>query len=132
MKDSFLHKKFIFNENIDSEFLFSMYEDDFSYIEEIFKTTLDQLNVVILDIPVSFNNQDVEGLRKIIHKIKPAFGFTGLLNTQKACKDFEDACINIKEADQLTNLYLPFWTVISESMETMQNQYDQLKEFNRQ
>ena len=33
-------KKFIFNEKLDSEYLYSLYEDDYQYIQEIFQTTL--------------------------------------------------------------------------------------------
>lgn len=131
MKDSFLHKKFIFNDNIDSEFLFSLYEDDFLYIEEIFKTTLDQLNTVVSEIPGAFNNKDINGLRTIIHKIKPAFGFTGFLKTEKACKVFEDACIQETNADELTVLYHSLWPLLLQTMNIMQNQYHQIKEFNK-
>jgi len=130
MKDSFLHKKFIFNDNIDSEFLFSLYEDDFLYIEEIFKSTLDQLIGVVSEVPETFNNNDIGGLRRIIHKIKPAFGFTGFLKTEKACKEFEDACMEKMKAGDLATLYHPLWALLVGSMDIMQKQYDQLKEFN--
>ena len=33
--------KFIFNEKIDSDYIYSMYADDYGYIEEIFGTTLE-------------------------------------------------------------------------------------------
>jgi HPt (histidine-containing phosphotransfer) domain-containing protein len=129
MKEHFLRKKFIFNDKINGEFLFSLYEDDFLYIEEIFKTTLDQLNTVIPEIPTAFNGNDVSGLRKIVHKIKPAFGFTGFLETEERCKEFEDICASAK-ADDLTTAYAPFWALLKESMDIMQNQHAQLKEFN--
>jgi chemotaxis protein histidine kinase CheA len=132
MKDSFSYKKFIFNDKIDSEFLFSLYEDDFIYIEEIFKTTLDQLNTVVTEIPVAFEERNVSELRRIVHKIKPAFGFTGFLNTEKSCKEFEDACTEVIKPDELVDLYNPFWVLLVASMDTMQQQYDQLKEFNNQ
>jgi HPt (histidine-containing phosphotransfer) domain-containing protein len=130
MRNPFLHKKFIFNDNIDSEFLFSLYEDDFLYIEEIFKTTLDQLNKVVKEVPVAFAGNNQDDLRRIVHKIKPAFGFTGFLNTEKACKEFEDACTESMKADDLAKLYHPLWSLLVNSMDIMQKQYDQLKEFN--
>lgn len=130
MTDPFLHKKFIFNDKIDSEFLFSLYEDDFLYIEEIFRTTLYQLNTVIVEIPEAFGNNDVHSLRKIIHKIKPAFGFTGFLNTEQSCKEFEDACTDTMNANDLEGMYYSLWTLLCSTMDIMQKQYDQLKEFN--
>jgi chemotaxis protein histidine kinase CheA len=132
MKDRFSHKKFIFNDKIDSEFLFSLYEDDFMYMEEIFRTTLDQLITVVTEVPVAFTEKNVTELRRIVHKIKPAFGFTGFLQTEKACKDFEDACTETVGADELARLYRPFWALLTDSMDTMKQQYDQLKDFNKQ
>ncbi len=131
MKDSFSHKKFIFNDKIDSEFLFSLYDDDFMYMEEIYKTTLDQLIAVVTEVPVAFEERNVGELRRIVHKIKPAFGFTGFLNTEKACKHFEDVCTDDIKPDELVRLYDPFWALLVDSMDKMQQQYDQLKEFNK-
>ena len=130
MNDPFLHKKFIFNEKIDREYLFSLYEDDLGYIEEIFKTTLDQLNTVFSELPVTVTAGDKESVRRIIHKIKPAFGFTGFLGTEKACKDFEDACLDQASSDGLAAEYHTLCTILKESMERMQKQFDHLKEFN--
>lgn len=132
MNDQFLHKRFIFNEKIDGNFLKSLYDDDFIYVEEIFKTTLDQLNPLMGDIPAAYNNKDIATLKRIIHKIKPAFGFTGFLATENACKAFEDACVDSLTANDLALLYVPLWKLISESRNTMQQQYEQLKEFNTQ
>jgi chemotaxis protein histidine kinase CheA len=132
MRDSFSRKKFVFNDKIDAEFLFELYEDDFTYIEEIFKTTLDQLNTAVTEIPVAFEERNVGQLRRIVHKIKPAFGFTGFISTEKACKDFEDECTDVIRPDELKGLYGPFWTLLVDSMDTMQQQYEQLKEFNKQ
>lgn len=130
MNDPFLHKKFIFNEKIDRQYLFSLYEDDLGYIEEIFKTTLDQLNTIFSELPGTFTPGDKETLRRNIHKIKPAFGFTGFLGTEKACKEFEDACVDQALSDSLAAKYQALWSILKDSMVRMQKQYDQLKEFN--
>lgn len=132
MREPISRKKFIFNENIDQDFLFSMYEDDLQYVEEIFKTTLDQLNTVVNDVPVAYDGKKVTDLKKIVHKIKPAFGFTGFLKTERACQEFEDACSEGIAVERLEKLYQPFWTLLVHSMEIMNNQHDQLKEFNNQ
>lgn len=130
MQEPFSRKKFIFNNKIDSDYLFSLYEDDYQYIEEIFKTTLDQLNIVVPEIPGAFVNNDLAEVKKRVHKIKPAFGFTGFLETETACKDFENACSEQLSSTEFTALYNRFWIVLSDTMRIMQNQYDQLKEYN--
>ena len=130
MEDPLLHKKFIFNDNIDTEFLFSLYEDDFSYIEEIFKATIHQVKTVIDEIPGAFANKDIEKLRTIVHQIKPAFGFTGFLTMENACKEFEDGCTKDIEPDSLATIYHRLWPSLVNAMNVMQNEYNQLKEFN--
>lgn len=130
MRDPLLPKKFIFNDNIDTEFLFSLYEDDFLYIEEIFRTTINQVKTVIDEIPGAFASKDIEKLRRMVHKIKPAFGFTGFLRMEKACKEFEDSCANGIEPDYLATIYHRLWSSLMSTMDVMQNEYDQLKEFN--
>lgn len=130
MRDPFLHKKFIFNDNIDSEFLFSLYEDDFPYIEEIFLTTINQVNSVVAEIPGAFESKNIQELRRMVHKIKPAFGFTGFVKTGKACEEFEDSCTDGIETDQLSIIYYRLWPLLVSSMDLMQKEHDQLKEFN--
>lgn len=130
MTDPYLHKNFVFNEKIDCEFLFSLYEDDLLYIEEIFKTTLDQLSTVVPEIQAAFNDNDVTNLKKLVHKIKPAFGFTGFLDIEKACRVFEGACHEGVTAVELSGLYHPLWKLLVDSMDRMQKQYEKLKEFN--
>jgi HPt (histidine-containing phosphotransfer) domain-containing protein len=130
MKDQFLRKKFIFNPHIDSSFLESMYDDDFIYIEGIFKTTLDQLNPILTEIPLAFNNGDTTTLKRIVHKIKPAFGFTGFLATEAACKEFEDSCETFATSGSSESLYQPLWKLLIESRDIMVQQYEQLKEYN--
>ena len=116
MAEPFLNKKLVFEDNIDSAFLFSLYEEDFQYIEEIFKTTLDQVNIISIEIAVAYASGNIGELRKLVHKIKPAFGFTGFLKAEKICKDFEDACVNEFSFGQLANLYEPFWLMLIESI----------------
>ncbi|HET9276736.1 MAG TPA: Hpt domain-containing protein [Flavitalea sp.] len=130
MRDPLLPKKFIFNDNFDTEFLFGLYEDDLSYMEEIFRTTIDQVKTVIDEIPGAFASKDIEKLRRMVHKIKPAFGFTGFLQMEKACKEFEDACTDSIEPDDLSTIYQRLWPSLVSGMKVLQNEYEQLKEFN--
>lgn len=130
MSDPYLHKNFIFNEKIDREFLYSLYEDDFLYIQEIFKTTIDQLVSVVPQVQKSFDDQNMVDLKRLVHKIKPAFGFTGFVTTEQACKAFEDACTEGLTVTDLAQLYHPFWKLLVDSMADMQQEHDKLKEFN--
>ena len=130
MNDPYLHKSFIFNEKIDREFLYSLYEDDFVYIEEIFKTTLDQLISVVPQVQQAFKDQNMVDLKRVVHKIKPAFGFTGFLETEKECKEFEDACTDGLAVVDVSDRYHLLWTLLTQSTKAIKEQHDRLKEFN--
>jgi HPt (histidine-containing phosphotransfer) domain-containing protein len=130
MPDPFLNKKFIFNDDIDKEFLFSLYEDDYSYIQEIFQTTIDQVQAVMEEIPRAFESKNDRELKKMIHKIKPAFGFTGFIKTEKACNEFEEACADAIGPDRLSVEFDRLWPLLVTSMQVMQAEHNKLKEFN--
>ena len=85
-------KKFIFNEKIDEEYIRSLYHDEYSYITEIFQTTLEHFDADLQFLKTAFEKEDTLGLKKAAHKLKPVFGFTGLLGVQELLNNFEQYC----------------------------------------
>ncbi len=124
------HKTFIFNEKIDKELLFSLYEDDFSYMEEIFSITLTQLKPDISTLRETFENNDLAGLQKAVHKIKPSFGYIGLPETQELCKQFEEICANSSSVSQLVTQYTLLCTRLEESIHIIESEFEKLKNYN--
>src|SRR4030095_11856042 len=94
-------KKFIFNEKIDGDYLHSLYEDDYQYIEEIFATTLTHFDNDLSAVREAYSAGDVATLKKAVHKIKPTFGFVGLTSIQQLCAAFEDICQKAASANEL-------------------------------
>ena len=43
-------------------------------------------------IYASYLAKDMPALKAAVHKVKPLFGFVGLLSLQAQCQDFEYAC----------------------------------------
>ena len=123
-------KKFIFNEKIDSDYLYSLYEDDYQYIEEIFQTTLLHFNEDLNSIKNAYQTNNISDLKKAIHKIKPTFGFVGLPLVQNICKDFEDICQKATSSNDLTSEYQQIVVTLAESKELIASEYNKLKEFN--
>lgn len=121
---------FNFNQKIDRPFLSSMYEDDYQYIEEIFNTTRQQLGGDIQKVEEAFGQADQEALRKAVHKIKPAFGFVGLLETEAVCQKFEDNCISVSSASDLKPQYENLLAIIKESQKILEEEYMRLREHN--
>lgn len=123
-------KKFIFNEKIDSDYLHSLYEDDYQYIEEIFATTLAHFDDDVRSIQDAFTAGDVSALKKAVHKIKPTFGFVGLTSVQQLCREFEDICQKATTTDELKHQYQQIVTTLAVNKDLITSEYSKLKEFN--
>jgi HPt (histidine-containing phosphotransfer) domain-containing protein len=83
---------FQFDRRIDSSILHSLYEDDYLYIEEIFKTTLQHYDADVEAFETHQRANSVDGLKSSVHKIKPVFGYVGMPVIQECCQAFEDKC----------------------------------------
>lgn len=124
------HKTFIFNGRIDREFLYTLYENDYSYMEEIFLTTISQLLSDFPTLEIAFNAGDIKALEKAVHKIKPSFGFVGMPRLQEQCQQFENQC---KEStiELMSNSFASLQETIKASVELIEQEYERLKSFNR-
>jgi HPt (histidine-containing phosphotransfer) domain-containing protein len=125
-----LPKQFIFNEKMDKEALYSLYTDDFAYIEEIFATILQHFDADFSTVQLAFENKNMEDLKRAIHKIKPTFGYTGLLETQSMCKNFEDQCAGTASITDITEAYIHIKNELLEAKDILQNEHIRLKAFN--
>ena len=130
MENQALPKRFIFNEKLDSEYLFSLYADDFAYVEEIFATTLHHFDQDFAAIEVAWESGNIPDLKKAAHKIKPTFGFIGLPEVQELCRNFEENCQKVSTTDELKNDYKQIVTTLAESKELIELEHRRLKEFN--
>ena len=130
MSGSNFSKKFIFNEKIDADYLYTLYEDDYQYIEEIFSTTLTHFDDDFQSIQQAFTTDNLSDLKKAIHKMKPTFGFVGLTLVQQNCKDFEDFCQKATTSNDLTSEYQQIVVTLADSKELIATEYNKLKEFN--
>lgn len=131
MSHNSTHNSFIFNQNFDTKFIFSLYEDDFGYIEEIFGITLEQLLPDLEQVRTAQESGDRENLRKAVHKIKPSFGFVGLLSSQEACKNFEGLCNPDTPVETLETNYNQLWTILLDSKTLITEEYQRIQEFNQ-
>ena len=125
------YKEFIFNEKIDKDSLTALYEDDFPYIEEIFSITLTQLQPDVAKLPAAFQSKDIAGLRKLVHKIKPSFGFVGMDATQALCKSFEDECSEISSQSGIEDKFNRLYQEVSDAVKIVEEELTKLKEFNK-
>jgi HPt (histidine-containing phosphotransfer) domain-containing protein len=61
-------------------------------IEETFADVLKDYDGFMQVIFSSYQAKNIPALKSAIHKVKPLFGFVGLLSIQAQCQDFENAC----------------------------------------
>lgn len=123
-------KNFIFNEKLDSSFLYSLYADDFLYVEEIFGTTLQHFDQDFESMKIAYESENLTDLKRATHKIKPTFGFVGLPEVQQSCKEFEELCEKAVSVEEVKDDYKQIVVTLAESKELLESEYRKLKEFN--
>ena len=92
MNKSLSDNTFNFSEPFDSQYIFELYAGDYIMIGETFSDVLNEYDEFVETINSSFQAENVPALKSAVHKIKPLFGFVGLLSLQAQCQDFENAC----------------------------------------
>jgi HPt (histidine-containing phosphotransfer) domain-containing protein len=92
---------FIFNPEIDTNYLQSLYGDDYVYLQEVFSTVLNDYESLTDNIEYSYTSGNLTALRAAVHKIKPVFGFVGLTAVQQECQQFENTCGSVTSPDLL-------------------------------
>jgi HPt (histidine-containing phosphotransfer) domain-containing protein len=131
MKPEILPNPFIFDDEVDSSVLKELYENDYVYIDEIFVSTIEELRKVLPAIESSFASGDLEALRKHTHRIKPLFGFTGLIKTQSLLQEFEDVCQNYDSTAALETFYFEVHKAIVAGLNIISSEQIKLQEYNR-
>lgn len=62
-------------------------------IGETFADVLMEYDDFVEHITTGYEQGDRAALKSAVHKIKPLFGFVGLLTLQAECQDFENSCL---------------------------------------
>jgi HPt (histidine-containing phosphotransfer) domain-containing protein len=121
---------FVFSDKIDAAYIYDMYENDYPYIETMFKMVLDSLNEDMAVIHDNYRKKDLELLRKSVHKIKPSFGFAGMPATQEKCREFENRCQAAKFVSELETDFSELIKYLQEAGTIIMEEYKKLKSFN--
>ena len=124
------HNPFVFNEEIDASYLFSLYGDDFVYLQEIFDTVLNDFESLKDNIEYSYSSGNIAALKSAVHKIKPVFGFVGLTAIQEECQQFEARCGSVSSLDILSRDFETLKNRISQSKIVIEEEKKKLEIFN--
>ena len=121
---------FIFNNEIDAAYIYEMYENDYPYIATIFKAILDNYDEDLAVIRDQYRNKNLEQLRKSVHKIKPTFGFAGMLAVQEKCREFENKCQAAISIGEIEMDFSEWIKQLEEAGIIIMEEYKKLKSFN--
>ena len=123
---------FIFNTEIDSSYLQSLYGDDYVYIQEIFATVLKDYGSLADNIEYSYSSGNLATLRASVHKMKPVFGFVGMTAVQQECQQFENLCEAVASPEMLTRDFEALKNKIFQSRQVIEEEMKKLEIFNSQ
>jgi HPt (histidine-containing phosphotransfer) domain-containing protein len=123
-------KAFVFNDEIDTNYLQSLYGDDFIYLQEVFDTVLQDYQSLTDNIEYNYTSGNLNDLRAAVHKIKPVFGFVGLTAVQEQCQEFEHICGSASSPGQLATEFETLKNKISESRQLIEEEKKKLELFN--
>jgi HPt (histidine-containing phosphotransfer) domain-containing protein len=121
---------FVFNAEIDVNYLNSLYGDDYNYMQEVFNTVLDEYVSLTDNIEFSHSSGNLTALKASVHKIKPVFGFVGLTSVQQQCHQFEQICSTVSSPDQLTGEFEELKNKIFQSKLLIEEEKKKLELFN--
>lgn len=129
MNQSATDKKFAFNDKIDSSYLFSLYEDDYGYILEVFTDSIEELENGMMAFAIAFNGGQIADLKSAAHKMKPLFGFTGLLAMQEAVAHFEEHCSRASEVKVVSGQYNSLLEQINDAKQVLISEQQRLQDY---
>jgi HPt (histidine-containing phosphotransfer) domain-containing protein len=121
---------FVFNAEIDTNYLNSLYGDDYIYLQEVFDTVLKDYQSLTDNIEYSYTSGNLTALRSAVHKIKPVFGFVGLTIVQQQCQQFEQICGTVSSPDKLAGDFESLKNKIFESKLLIEEEKKRLEIYN--
>lgn len=121
---------FVFNPEIDANYLNSLYGDDFVYLQEVFETVLEDYQSLTDNIEYSYSSGNLTALRSAVHKIKPVFGFVGLTTVQQQCQHFEQICGDVISPENLSGDFETLKNKIFQSRQVIEEEKKKLEIFN--
>ena len=125
-------KSYIFNQKINVQCINDLYGNDYVYVEEVFGTVLNEYGVLIENIFEQYASHNIPALKAAVHKIKPIFGFVGLIPMQQQCQQFEDNCQPSSTFTLLVNSYNDLKNNLIESKSLIEEEKRKLEIFNSQ
>ena len=122
---------YYFSDHFDHQFLEDLYEGDTKSAEEVFHSSLVQIEHELEEADLLYRNGDITGVRKLFHRIKPLFGYVGLLSVQDYVQEFENSCLVLKDREALFTAFNNIKEIIREASGLIREEKQKLSEHNK-
>ena len=96
---------FAFSACFDALSLNEIYAGDIATAAEVFSGTPERIREAVHLAADLLQAGDREGLRRMVHRIKPVFGYVGLPNVLECTQGFEDLCHPEMSEEALTSAF---------------------------
>ena len=121
---------YIFSDGFDRLFLEELYAGDTRTAEEIFGTSLAQVELSLELAEIESRSEDPDRLRRVIHHVKPLFGYMGLLSVQDAAQQFEDLCGGERDMAIVRSAFEEFRNIVQEALRRVRSEQSRLHRYN--
>jgi hypothetical protein len=122
--------QYVFSDHFDRQFLEELYAGDTEAAAEVFHASLIQIVDEMKLADEKAIEGDIIGVRKIYHKIKPLFGYMGLLSVQDFVQHFEDQCSDSVLMSDLQIAHDNIKEIIRGSLSLAREEHHKLNEYN--
>ena len=117
----------IFDENLDVEFLYALYGNDTAHALMVFKDFLKCTPEMMQEIEESYQKGEIENFRQKVHKVKPVFSFVGLTAITHQAEALEQRCKNAFGIHELNGLYEELKNLYQNNISIVRNEVDRLE-----
>ena len=118
---------FTFNEQLDQNFLDSLYGDDLPYAQEVFTEFLSNTKNEYETIKAAYKDNDLKKIRQHLHKIKPTFAFVGLGQLTEKSEKVIVACDTSINVSQIEPMCSELFKEIEGSFKLVEKELERMK-----
>ena len=110
---------FLFSPELNDAFLQELYGDDLQQAEAVFESSVQQL-------------RSEQGLKKVIHKMKPLLGYIGMDGMMNEFAAFEQLCSQSETAESAEKNFQYIKVLTAEAIKAAEKEVQRLKQHNTQ
>ena len=112
--------------DLDSDYLYSFYEDDYESASEMFEMFLNEIVPELEDLKIAFENKDYVLSRSLVHKMKPTFAMVGMTWVTNKFSNIEQF-LDKEATNEAENLWQETKTNYEQYLPVVEAQLEQLK-----